>query len=399
MISYNAMFSKITNLFKKIINRIARDTITFLTKRRPNRILLMQESPSGSNSYALWKINNSDIKKKFDLILAKEWELNQSGFFNFVEKHKLISSAQLIITTHASYKPSKKHLHLQLWHGALIKKNGIMIDGENHGMLTNKNSWRKSDYIMSYSDTYTTFVNACMVTSSSKYIVTGAPRNDFLYAADGQSNLSKIYGERILENKIIYFLPTFRDNTTKKNATKKLGNLFGFEKFSLQDFDKFLCNNKCQLIYKPHPEEEVMALNSISDYGLQNIAILNNNDLIENSIDLYELLSSCDILLTDYSSVFYDYLLLDRPIIFAPVDIEKYKKMRGFLLESFDDWTPGPKVYSQRDLQKEISRCLKDNNYYKDKRNLIKNLMHRFKDGESSYRMWSFIESIMMQKT
>ena len=392
------MSSKVINLYKRIINRLIRDIITLFTKRRLDRILLMQESASGSNSYALWKINNSDIKKRFDLILVKEWELNQSGFLNFVKKHKLISSSQLIITTHASYKPSKKHLHLQLWHGALIKKNGIMLDGENHNMLTAKNSWRKSDYIMSYSDTYTTFLNACMVTNSSKYIVTGAPRNDFLYSADGQSNLSKIYGEKIIEHKIIYFLPTFRDNTTKNNNTKKVGNFFGFDQFSLQNFDKFLFENNCQLVYKPHPEKEEIALNYISDYSLKNIVILKSDDLIENSLDLYELLSSCDILLTDYSSVFYDYLLLDRPIIFSPVDIEKYKNMRGFLLESFDDWTPGPKVYSQEALQKEISQCLEDNDYYRDKRNLIKNLMHRFKDGESSNRMWSFIESIMMQK-
>ena len=62
---------------------------------------------------------------------------------------------------------------------------------------------------MSYSETYTTYLNAQMLSSPWKYIITGAPRNDF-YLIDGISNLIKIFNNDLKEKNII-FLPTYRN--------------------------------------------------------------------------------------------------------------------------------------------------------------------------------------------
>ena len=381
------------NATLRVIKKIARKFIAFGTKRKNDRILLLQESHSGSNTYALFNLVSDKLNKKYEIILLCESE--PSTLIDFVKKHALLASAKLIITTHASYKPSNKNIHFQLWHGPFVKKNGIMVPEESKNMLSSRSSWRKADYIMSYSETYTTFMNACMVTHPSKYIISGAPRNDLLLLSDGKSNMKKIYGDKIKGYKTILFMPTFRKNSNVNRISKSIDRLFGFDQFSLEKFDQFLEINNCKLIFKLHPHSEETVLRLFDDYSLNNLLILKNEDLVKNSLDLYELINATEMLITDYSSVFYDYLLIDRPMIFTPTDINSYQQDRGFVIESFASWAPGPKALTQDELHVEIKKCLLDKNYYADKRTWLRDLNHRYKDGNSSERLWSFIDSIM----
>ena len=89
--------------------------------------------------------------------------------------------------------------------------------------------------------------------------------------------------------------------------------------------------------------------------------------------------------------MFYDFLLLDKPIIFAPVDIESYQEARGLPIESYKDWVPGPLVFSQDDLEKVLCDILSKNDPFKSKRIEMKNLAHRYKDDKSSERIWQAI--------
>ena len=384
------------DFFIRAVKKIAREVIFFVIKCKNDRILLLHESPSGSNTYALLKLVSDKLDKKYEIISFYDSE--PTTLVDFVKKHTLLASAKLIITTHASYKPSNKNIHFQLWHGPFIKKNGVMLPGDTKNMLGSRNAWRQADYIMSYSETYTTFLNACMVTDPNKYIISGAPRNDLLFVSDGKSNMKRIYGDKIEGYKIILFMPTFRDNYTENLGSNTIDRLFGFDDFSLEKFDQFLEANNCKLIFKPHPHSEELVLSLLGDYHLNNLLLLRNDDLVDNSLDLYELVNATEILITDYSSVFYDYLLLDRHIIFTPTDINLYQQDRGFLIESFESWTPGPKVISQGGLQIEIRKCLLDKNYYGDKRTWLRDLNHRYKDGNSSERLWKFIDTIMPQE-
>ncbi len=373
------------------MNWLIREIITFFTTQKSNRVVFVRESFSGSNSYALWKLANQEIHNKYEIILYQDGITND--IVSLIKKQRLLASAKLIVTTHASYKPSRNHIHLQLWHGSSIKKMGVMG-------LQNKSAkflppWKKVDYIMSYSETYNTFLNACMITDPRKYIITGASRNDFLFHSNGFSNLSKIFDKSICDFKLIFFIPTYREDKIAKKGCRNYNNPFGFDEFLAKDFDNFLKKNNCKLIFKPHPHEEALVLDYLNNFPLENMYILRNTDLGKYNLDLYELLNTADILITDYSSVFDDFLLLDRPIIFSPVDIDFYNKIRGFCIESYEDWTPGPKVLNQCKLQETISRCLIEKDYYKKEREMMRNLLHRYKDGLASQRLWGFIDSIL----
>lgn len=108
------------SIIGRVLENLAREIIYFLTKCKTNRILLMYEPSSGSNSYALLKFASNRITKKYEIISFQDSK--PKTLIEYVKKHKLLASAKLIITTHGSYKPTNKNIHLQLWHGPFIKK-------------------------------------------------------------------------------------------------------------------------------------------------------------------------------------------------------------------------------------------------------------------------------------
>jgi CDP-glycerol glycerophosphotransferase (TagB/SpsB family) len=377
---------------KKLLNKLARELIYTFTKIKNNKILLIQESYSGSNTFALYHFCNALNLNDKEIILFKD-SIKYTGIKDFFYKHRLIGSSKIILTTHASYRANSKQVHFQLWHGGFIKKNGVFLSENKRGLAISP--WRGVDYVLSYSETYTTFMNACMLLNPQKFIVTGAPRNDFLYHSDGIYNLSKIFGEKVHDSKIIFYLPTFKEYQLSKESNNFKYNPFGYGEFSPEDFDVFLKINNSKVIFKPHPHEESLALDFVKYYDFKNILILREADLQENDLDLYQLINASKLLITDYSSIFYDYLLLQRPIIFSIPDIDKYKNTRGFLVESFEEWAPGPIVFSQIGLQKEIEKCLKDGAYYSEKRMSLMRMQHRYFDASSSKRVWNFVHFLM----
>ena len=96
-----------------------------------------------------------------------------------------------------------------------------------------------------------------------------------------------------------------------------------------------------------------------------------------------------------YSGIFIDYLLLDRPIIFTPVDLESYAKTRSFLYGPFDEWTPGRKVLTQNELVGEISALLEGGDEFELERRSATNIWHDYQDNKSSERSSEVIKKLL----
>ena len=370
-----------------------KELVTALVFQKQNRIVFVQESNSGSNSFALFKLADKETRLKYDLILLKGLPLDHT-LFDFIKWFRIIASSKIIFTTHASIKPSKRHIHFQLWHGNMTKKLGVMEHG-NNDKFKPYNSWLNVDHIMSYSETYTTFLNACMVTDPKKYVITGAPRNDLLLKSNAIQNLQLIFGKKIQNSKIIWFTPTFRDYFGRSQGNKTFLNPFGFKELDISKVDALLNKYDIKLILKPHPQEEELIINYFKNYSMKNMLILKSKHLNKFQIDFYELLNSGDILITDYSSIFYDFLLLNKPIFFVPVDIEKYKIDRGFLMESYLDFVPGPVILNQETFIKEIVKIfIEKEDIYAEKRKWMLKFHHRYLDSKSSERIFDFIDKM-----
>ena len=190
-------------------------------------------------------------------------------------------------------------------------------------------------------------------------------------------------------------MPTYRytPRGDRSEGDRSWMNIFGFKDFDINDFVRFLEENNYILFVKLHPAEEKKFINEVPKNN--NIRIITNMMLFEKGIDLYETLNSASILITDYSSVYFDILLLDIPIIFTPIDLEEYQRDRGFLLEPYEEWAPGPKCITQEALQENIIKSLSEQSYYSKERKMVLKKVHKYSDGNSCASTWSFIEELL----
>lgn len=357
--------------------------------RKKDLITMVYRTYSGSNTVALYKLMPEKVAERFDIKLVMQ--------DNSEEYFKALGESRMIVTTHGGFKSSSDQICVDLWHGVPLKTIGAMV----HGLTDEKRQselywWSKVDAATSYSQLYTSLMNACMQIGGHRYTITGAPRNDLLLTSDGRGKLSGLMNIDLDGKKILFFLPTFRTtHYGRYDGNKQWENIFGMSSFNMAEFDEFLGDNNIVFVTKLHPNEEYKMLNLVEQKVTRNMVLIRNSDLIDNTTDLYEVLNSADLLITDYSSVYFDFLLLDRPIVFTPVDLDSYSDLRGMLLGPYDFWTPGPKALDRETLEETILYCLSNTEYYAKERKTIKDIMHHYQDANSSRRVWDLLTSML----
>ena len=357
--------------------------------RKKDLITMVYRTYSGSNTVALYKLMPEKVAERFDIKLVMQ--------DNSEEYFKALGESRMIVTTHGGFKSSSDQICVDLWHGVPLKTIGAMV----HGLTDEKRQselywWSKVDAATSYSQLYTSLMNACMQIGGHRYTITGAPRNDLLLTSDGRGKLSELMNIDLDGKKILFFLPTFRTtHYGRYDGNKQWENIFGMSSFNMAEFDEFLGDNNIVFVTKLHPNEEYKMLNLVEQKVTRNMVLIRNSDLIDNTTDLYEVLNSADLLITDYSSVYFDFLLLDRPIVFTPVYLDSYSDLRGMLLGPYDFWTPGPKALDRETLEETILYCLSNTEYYAKERKTIKDIMHHYQDANSSRRVWDLLTSML----
>ena len=382
------------NTIKKLLNELMEqpsqeessgNQTTAPVSPRRKLITLVYRTYCGSNTVALYKLVPEKLADEYDIRLVVQ---NSSDDF-----YNLIGASNMIVTTHGCIKSIRDQISAELWHGIPLKTIGDMVNDINdESRKTHNYWWSKADVVTSYSQTYSTLMNACVNIGGHKFVITGAPRNDLLLTSDGRKKLSELTDIDLTGKKILFFLPTFRTTFYGRyDGNKEWDNIFGMKDFDIIEFDKFLEDNNILMVAKLHPNEEYKILNQIEGKVTKNTILIRNSDLEENRTDLYEILNSADVLITDYSSVYFDFLLLDRPMIFTPVDLGSYRELRGLLLEPFDFWTPGPKALDQKTLEREILHCLSGNSHYANERKTIRDIMHHYQDANSGKRVWDML--------
>lgn len=353
------------------ILEICKKLYSKLIRVRNNRIIFWDGTPnSGSNIKILYDYF-TQYYPEYDSIY-----FTRSQYVGNLKKYiTLVSSARVIVTSHGCSNLKKSQTYFELWHGVPLKKMGYLI---NEGKIA------FADKFISSSETYSTLLNACIGTRS-EYLLTGFPRNDYF---SKERALSKVILDEFGfgNGKNIIFMPTYRKGLGKvQSDLDRSVNPFGFEGLSVGEINQFLAEKNINIIMKLHPAEEALYLDVIS--GLSNIKIVSQKKLMENNLDIYQLLAHSDALITDYSSVYFDYLITNKPIIFLFNDIEQYEKNRGFLVEPVDFWTPGEKVKSYEDFINCINSFNEGIDKYYNNRSIVTDIIHHYKDTNSCKRV------------
>lgn len=217
-----------------------------------------------------------------------------------------------------------------------------------------------------------------------EYLPLGLPRNDILFNKNfinsSKKEISKKYN--IGNNKIMLYAPTWRGYKTT-----------GKPPFFKKDFEKlneYLEKTNWKFLYRPHYVESIIDEQLIS--GIKNII------KVDFDAEPYtqKLLAASDLLITDYSSIYVDFLILNKPIVFIPFDYEKYTNYRGLVMDFRDKSdTPGDKVLNISELISYLKKLENGNDEYISWRSLARKRFYNYFDGKSCYRIWNFITKIL----
>ncbi len=332
------------------------------------------------NAKAIWLTHDKDVhdrlkRKNLPVFLLSDfkgfWTLVRSRYL-FIEKSSFDLSYTRSILGRFSY--------VQTNHGIALKKVG------NDAKKKIANSFL--DKLFTRFKIYSNLRYAYLISTSKEVnkklrsafenpniIITGYPRNDIFFDPDIkiQDYRSELKLNRY--RRVWLYAPTFRDrHTGKLPFSRHLGRL-----------NRYFSEQNDILLVKTHPYEKLL---NIPD-ELSNIK--NVSSIVD---DIQELLILCDVLITDYSSSFFDFILTDRPVIFFAYDLEDYlEKCRGMYYDYYKE-LPGPFAKNEEELYKLISSIdsWSADEKYQKKYLGFKKRFHQYTDGKSAERVFDLLK-------
>lgn len=266
-------------------------------------------------------------------------------------------------------------LVIHLGHGTPLKNIGFLE--KNISILKKvyytliKNNFT---YVLSTSPDFNRIMSNFLNIPIERIFTNGQPRLDSIFEKKEYvfENFFKI--EKDMKN--ILYAPTWRQDSDTK--------LFPFLDFDEKEMEEYLKNNKINIFLRVHPDFETEIDEKL--LKIKGIYVLNSKVVK----DISEYLSCFDLLVTDYSSIFIDYLLLDKPILFLPYDFEDYNKKIGFTVD-YMQHTPGPKTYSFKGFKNEIIELLNNEGYFYNNRIKDKAFYNLYTDNKNCERISKFI--------
>ena len=248
------------------------------------------------------------------------------------------------------------------------------------------------DYLVSQGPLFTDMLMDQYNLKKEQVLCLGFPRNDILFS--GVKSIDRVYSDIKSFKKVIIWAPTFREHKNKMRVDVDshfpLGIPIVYQQTDVLQLNEFLIQNNVLIIIKPHPAQDLTVL---KDFKATNIRFLYNEDLERNDIQTNELLSQTNALITDYSSIYWDYLLVDKPIGITLDDYEQYKAQHGFTFKEPLKWLVGKRIYNLNDLLIFVENVCKNIDPMKKRREELKEKTQIEPANESTKRVYDFIIS------
>jgi len=302
-----------------------------------------------------------------------------------LEAIKLLRKAKFIFLTHGVYDVlpidfSPQTEIIMTWHGTVIKDIT-----EDFDATYSYKKWVRILKLKSYPNQYIDYIltpakgnyeheilTSAFKVAPNKILDLGYPRNDILFNnnLELKQKLREKYGIPDNIKRVILYAPTFRDAGSLR---------FPFKNNDLENLNTILEEMDSVFLFKGHAYEKKI-----------NFGELKYIQLVRKPSDIQELLIISDLLISDYSSVIFDYLLTLKPIILFPYDLDIYKKGRG-LHYDLRDIAPGPIVFEIEELLEVIRNMEKLDSEYRDVREKVRDRFNKYHDGKSIERLLNFL--------
>ncbi|MFX1363413.1 MAG: CDP-glycerol glycerophosphotransferase family protein [Promethearchaeota archaeon] len=389
--------SRFYHFIKSIIFPFVIKNVSKLFNSKINENLIVMGAYGGGgfvdNTKYLFEFLNK--KSKYTLVwiakLKSVRKLLREIGFNVVSMYslqaiKILRRAKYIFITH-NYEDilpiefSNGSTIILTWHGLPIKNVEVNL---KESFIYNK--WgdifhlklKNDDYIdyllsQSSNENDVNILSSQLKIAPNKIISLGYPRNDILFNKNDKliENIKNNYDIPYNVQQVFLYAPTFRSNRT---FTLPLSES------DIINLNKILKEINSILILKPH-----MITERVRFENYENIKVL------DKKTDFQELLLISDVLISDYSGAWIDYLLTLKPILIFTYDLNNYRKKKG-LNYNLNDIAPGPILYNANELFDAIKNIDIIDKNYKQKREEIRDRFNDFKDGDSTKRILDFLK-------
>lgn len=383
--------SKIFNIVKKGLFGIYHLGSNFIPIKKNT---IMFESSNGRNytgnpRYIYEEILNQNLENEFNCIwVFQDTSTKIPGNAIKVKRsrfkylfYSLRSEFWIFDSRHQYYLKKKKNTkYIQTWHGTALKKLGLDMDYLNMSGNTNIEKYRYEfkkntsiwDYLISQNE-YSNKIFKSAFDFKGEFLEIGYPRNDILINNNDEESINKIKDKLNIpkDKKIILYAPTWRDNEYHQRGEYKFATEMNFDEMNKELSDEYFLIVKYHYLVK-----DDMNWTKYKDFIIE----------CDADWDIQELYLISDMMITDYSSVMFDYAILKRPMIFYTYDLENYKNnLRDFYFDMFEE-VPGPIIKKSQNLTEYIKNfdINQYNREYREKYNKFNEKFNQFDKGTAS---------------
>ena len=327
----------------------------------PKYFFLHCASREGEDVHAVWLSTSAAVVRRIRALGFPAYHrLSPIGLWYALRAGVYIFDCRVMDVSSVA---SRGALKVNLWHGVPLKmierdipQSNNALAQANHGSplvrAANKvlrpQLSERYDYILGTSRATCERLAGAFGVATTQMINGGYPRTDVLLR-DADSRFTMPEEQRVIEQcrayaadgtRVMLYMPTFRD--WRNDADRVIP-------IDWPALDRTLRERGGALFCKLHPNDQAR---------LPNLEGLSRVHLIPSSVDPYPILRHTDALISDYSSIFFDYLLLDRPLVFYPYDLDDYRTFSRALYDDYDSVTPGPKAYDAVGLLQTLTTLL-----------------------------------------
>ena len=272
--------------------------------------------------------------------------------------------------TFQPYIPRKGQTVIDLWHGGYVIKAAKVKNRDYFDFLISMGEEGK-DCLAKY-----------MGCTMQKVLALGQPRIDLLVENLGKGVDNPFCYDKNF-NKVIIWMPTFRASDNHSLSEQLCDTDTGLPLFTVQEdlvrFNRKLKEMNILIIAKIH---HLQAQKSIFKSSYSNFIFLTDDILAEKRIQLYEILGKTDALITDYSTVVWDYLVVNKPAGFIFDDYEKYEASNGFNMDNVKEILKGEHIYNEEQLIQFLQHVVEGkDDYQAERKSQIDHKVQMFPEG------------------
>ena len=328
--------------------------MNMIIPKKNKRIVLYSNWGFRDNLRTLYQyLVDNGYQEEYDIICASNdfYHLEKEKHVKYVSIYRglyYFLTSKYFFYSFGKYpiKPAPNQMVVNLWHGMPLKKIGNLEVGMEE---IDYNFFTK---LVSSSALFTPIMKAAFKAEDNQILLVGNIRNDELFKKEKEKN--------------IIWMPTYRNSNNYHDSQEALIFSLGEEDFS--KIQQILSKHDYQLYIKLHPLEESRLHVQMNH---SNIHLLTEEIISEQYDTLYTFLGTTSALITDYSSVFLDYYLLNRPVVFTINDYEEYKEKRGFVFEDVKSLMVGSVIRDSHDLLEFLESVMKSEDSYIEERTKV----------------------------